>query len=371
MMKTLPLGKKLLTNQPYQQLLAKVRYLITDMKRYTDLYDKIVNIDNLYLADKKARKQKSNRPDIIKFDKNKDQLLLQLQQSLISGKYKTSEYHTFKIYEPKEREIFRLPYYPDRIVHHAIMNVMEPIWLSCFINNTYSCIKKRGIHKALKDVKAAMKDINGTQYCLKLDIRKFYPSINHDILKKLIRRKIKDARLLVLLDEIIDSANGVPIGNYLSQFFANFYLSYFDHWIKEELKVKYYFRYADDIVILHHDKQFLKQVLLQMQDYLQTNLKLQIKSNWQIFQTDSRGIDFVGYKIFHTHTLLRKSIKKSFCKKISRLNKDDDLESREYKQQICSYLGWLKYCNARNLLSKLTKYKELLNYITITSDKVT
>ncbi len=173
MMKTLPLGKKLLTNQPYQQLLTKVRYLITDMKRYTDLYDKIVNIDNLYLADKKARKQKSNRPDIIKFDKNKDQLLLQLQQSLISGKCKTSEYHTFKIYEPKEREIFRLPYYPDRIVHHAIMNVMEPIWLFCFIKQYLQLHKENdGIHKALKDVKAAMKDINGTQYCLKLDIQK-------------------------------------------------------------------------------------------------------------------------------------------------------------------------------------------------------
>lgn len=370
-MKALPLGKKLLINQPYQQLYAKVRCLITDMKRYTNLYDRIIDLDNLYLADKKARKQKTSRPDIRQFDKNKDQLLQELRQTLINGEYKTSKYHTFKIYEPKEREIFRLPYYPDRIVHHAIMNIMEPIWLSCFINNTYSCIKKRGIHKALKDVKAAMKDINETQYCLKLDIRKFYPSIDHKILKELIRRKIKDIKLLNLLDEIIDSADGVPIGNYLSQFFANFYLSYFDHWIKEEIKVKYYFRYADNIVILHHDKKFLKQVLIQMQKYLQDNLKLQIKSNWQIFKTNSRGIDFVGYKIFHTHTLLRKSIKKSFCKRISKLNKDNELEPREYKQQICSYLGWLKYCNGRNLLTKLAKYKELLDYITITPDKAT
>jgi retron-type reverse transcriptase len=140
------------------------------------------------------------------FDKNKDKLLLDLQRKLINGEYETSEYYVFKIYEPKEREIFKLPYYPDRIVHHAIMNIMEPIWASAFVKGTYSCIRKRGIHKALKDVKFALKDEINTQYCLKLDIRKFYPSIDHDILKTIIRKKIKDKRLLSLLDEIIESA---------------------------------------------------------------------------------------------------------------------------------------------------------------------
>jgi RNA-directed DNA polymerase len=140
------------------------------------------------------------------FDKNKDNLLLDLQRKLINGEYETSEYYVFKIYEPKEREIFKLPYYPDRIVHHAIMNIMEPIWVSAFVKGTYSCIRNRGIHKALKDVKFALKDEVNTQYCLKLDIRKFYPSIDHDILKIIVRKKIKDKRLLNLLDEIIESA---------------------------------------------------------------------------------------------------------------------------------------------------------------------
>jgi retron-type reverse transcriptase len=140
------------------------------------------------------------------FDKNRDKLLLDLQRKLINGEYETSEYYVFKIYEPEEREIFKLPYYPDRIVHHAIMNIMEPIWVSAFIKGTYSCIRKRGIHKALRDVKFALKDEINTQYCLKLDIRKFYPSIDHDILKTIIRKKIKDKRLLSLLDEIIESA---------------------------------------------------------------------------------------------------------------------------------------------------------------------
>ena len=333
------------------------------MKRYNNLFDKIVSLDNLYEADKRARRQKSHRPEVMLFDKNKDKLLLDLQRKLINGEYETSEYYVFKIYEPKEREIFKLPYYPDRIVHHAIMNIMEPIWVSAFVKGTYSCIRKRGIHKALKDVKFALKDEINTQYCLKLDIRKFYHSIDHDILKTIIRKKIKDKRLLSLLDEIIESAQGVPIGNYLSQFFANLYLTYLDHWIKEQKKVRYYFRYADDIVILGGDKQQLRDLFYNIQDYLNNKLKLNFKDNWQIFKVDSRGIDFVGYRVFHTHTLLRKRIKKKFCKKINKLNKKQNLDKDTYKQKICSYIGWIKYCNGRNLLNKMSKYKELLEYI--------
>lgn len=333
------------------------------MKRYNNLFDKIVSLDNLYEADKRARRQKSHRPEVMLFDKNKDKLLLDLQRKLINGEYETSEYYVFKIYEPKEREIFKLPYYPDRIVHHAIMNIMEPIWVSAFIKGTYSCIRKRGIHKALKDVKFALKDEINTQYCLKLDIRKFCSSIDHDILKTIIRKKIKDKRLLSLLDEIIESAQGVPIGNYLSQFFANLYLTYLDHWIKEQKKVRYYFRYADDIVILGGDKQQLRDLFYNIQDYLNNKLKLNFKDNWQIFKVDSRGIDFVGYRVFHTHTLLRKRIKKRFCKKINKLNKKQNLDKDTYKQKICSYIGWIKYCNGRNLLNKMSKYKELLEYI--------
>lgn len=134
----------------------------------------------------------------------------------MKGTYRTSTYKTFTIYEPKERIIFKLPFYPDRIVHHAIMNILEPIWVSIFINNTYSCIKGRGIHKAVRDIQQDLKDIDGTKYCLKLDIKKFYPSIDHDVLKSIIRKKIKDEKLLNLLDGIIDSTDGVPIGNYLS-----------------------------------------------------------------------------------------------------------------------------------------------------------
>lgn len=333
------------------------------MKRLGNLYDKIIDIDNLKLADEKARKGKLKSYGVIKHDKNRDENILKLQRMLIENKYTTSDYHIFKIYEPKEREIYQLPYYPDRIVHHAIMNILEPIWVKIFIKNTYSCIKGKGIHAAVRDLKYALKsDGENTRYCLKLDIRKFYPSIDHGILKSVIRKKIKDKQLLALLDEIIDSAPGVPIGNYLSQYFANLYLSYFDHWLKEVKHVKYYYRYADDVVILHGDKDYLHCLLVDIKDYLHDNLKLTVKQNYQIFPVSSRGIDFIGYVFFHTHTLMRKSIKKNMCRKAARL-KNKNIAIKQYKQALCSWIGWAKHCNSKNLLKTILKkeyYESLL-----------
>jgi len=314
------------------------------MKRINNIYQQICSIENLQLADSIARKGKLKQPGVINHDKNHEKNIHNLQISLINKTYKTSEYTTFTIFEPKERVIFRLPYYPDRIVHHAVMAVLEPMFVSMFTADTFSCIKKRGIHAAANAVKLALKDISGTKYCLKLDIKKFYPNVDHEILKRLLRKKIKDQDLLWLLDGIIDSAEGLPIGNYLSQYFANFYLSYFDHWIKEEKRVKYYLRYADDMVILSNSKPALHQLLSDIRIYLTDNLKLSIKENYQVFPVDDRGIDFVGYVFRHTHTLLRKSIKKSFARTVAK-NKSS--------QSIASYKGWASHCNSKNLIKKL------------------
>jgi retron-type reverse transcriptase len=314
------------------------------MKRVNNLYEQICSIENLQLADAIARKGKMHQPAVIAHIKNEELNIWNLNQMLVNKIYKTSEYTTFKIYEPKEREIFRLPYFPDRIVHHAIMNVMEKIFVSTFTADTYSCIKTRGIHAAARKLRKSLCDVSGTEYCLKLDIKKFYPNVDHDILKQLLRRKIKDEHLLFLLDEIIDSAPGLPIGNYLSQYFANFYLTYFDHWLKEEKRVKYYFRYADDLVILHSEKPYLHELLDDIRNYLQQNLKLSIKENYQVFPVDARSIDFVGYRFYHTHTLLRKSIKQNFARMLAK---------RKNKESIAAYYGWAKHCNSVNLLKKL------------------
>ena len=314
------------------------------MKRLNNLYQAIYSIENLKMADAVARKGKKKQPGVIDHSKNEEENILNLHKMLKDKTYKTSAYTTFTIFEPKERLIFRLPYYPDRITHHAIMRVLEPVFVSTFTADTYSCIKKRGIHAAANAVKRALNDEQNTQYCLKLDIKKFYPNIDHEVLKELLRRKFKDKDLLWLLDEIIDSTEGLPIGNYLSQYFANFYLSYFDHWIKEEKRVKYYFRYADDIVILANNKPELHQLLADIRNYFYDNLKLEIKHNYQLFPVAARGIDFVGYVFYHTHTRLRKGIKQRFTKMLVR-NKNE--------KSIASYNGWAMHCNSRNLLKIL------------------
>ena len=325
------------------------------MKRIGNLFEKICSVENLKLADEKARKGKLKTFGVKIHDLNRESNIIKLHKTLLNGNYKTSKYDVFKIHEPKEREIYRLPYFPDRIVHHAIMYVLEDIWVSVFTKDTYSCIKKRGIHLAAQQIKKTLKsDPEHTKYCLKMDIKKFYPSINHDILKQIIRKKLKDKRLLNLLDEIIDSAEGVPIGNYLSQYFANLYLAYFDHWIKEDKAVKYYYRYADDIVILSDTKESLHMLLNDIKEYL-SGLKLELKHNWQVFPVVSRGIDFVGYVFYHSHTRMRKSIKKNFCRKVYRLNKLKHLNEKQFKQSICPWWGWAKYCNSKHLVKTLLK----------------
>lgn len=320
------------------------------MKRIDNIFDRICSLENLRKADERARRGKGNSYGIRVHDRNREENLQRLHDQLMKGEYHTSEYTTFTIREPKERLIYRLPYYPDRILHHAIMLHLETVWVSVFTRNTYSCIKHRGIHKAVNDLKDALRsDPEGTRYCLKLDIRKFYPSIDHDVLKGIVRRKIKDERLLHLLDEIIDSAPGVPIGNYLSQYLANLYLAYFDHWLMEKKGVKHYFRYADDMVILAADKPSLHKLLIEIKEQLAA-LKLEVKDNHQVFPVDDRGIDFLGYVFRHDYTRLRKSIKQRIFRKAARIKHKP---KEEKHRAMSTYMGWLKYCNSHRLKVKL------------------
>jgi RNA-directed DNA polymerase len=337
---------------------------IADMKRENNIYEKIISIDNLKEADKMARKGKKSTYGVMLHDRSRQENINKLHEILKLGQYKTSEYKTFTITDPKTRDIFCLPYYPDRIVHWAIMLQLESIWMKVFTTDSYSCIKGRGIHGTAKAVVKALKDENATKYCLKLDVKKFYPSINQDILMKIIGKKIKCKKTLDLLREIIYSTeSGVPIGNYISQYAANLYLTYFDHFVKEQLKVKYYFRYCDDLVLLSGSKIELHSIFQQVQSYLTTELKLTVKSNYQIFPVSKRGIDFVGYRFYHTHCLLRKRIKQNLIKKhIKILRKQNS--NNNYKQQMAAYWGWLSqpFSSTKNLIkyiNNMIKFSEL------------
>lgn len=322
------------------------------MKRHGNLFGKICTIENMRLAFKKATKGKKHYTEVQKWQINTEEKLQLLLEELKTHKYKTSKYHIFKLWSGgKEREIYKLPL-RDRIVQHALMNYLEPLFRKSFITDTYSSIKGRGIHNALKRVKKAMKDCENTKYCLKIDIKKFYPSIDKGLLKQKIRTKFKDKDLLMVLDEIIDSTDkGVPIGNYTSQYFANFFLTAMDHWIKETLHIKYYFRYCDDIIILGSNKNELCNIFKQINVYI-NNIKLELKSNWQIFPVESRSIDFLGYKTRHNYVLVRKHTKHNFITKVN-MYKDNP------RLQIVYGCYWGIFCHANciNLWFNYTGYK--------------
>ncbi len=331
-------------------------------KRYGNLYPQIYDIDNLKLAHMNARRGKGWYEEVKMINANEDYYLKKLQDMLINKTYKTSEYQTFpKKDGVKERILYKLPYFPDRICQWAILQVIEPILMKNLIYDTYSAIPGRGIHLALDRVGKAMKDRDNTQYCFKFDVKKYYPSIDHEILKQQFRALFKDNDLLWLINEIIDSIEdgaGVPIGNYLSQWCGNIYLSEFDHWMKEEKKCKYYFRYMDDIVILHGDKQYLHDLRKEVTEYFSDNLKLRMKENWQVFPTFVRGLDFVGYRHFGDYILLRKSTAKNFKRKMRKLLKKClNGEQMTYGEwcSINSYKGWIMWCDGKELTNKYVK----------------
>lgn len=332
------------------------------MKRYGNIYPKIYDMDNLREAHRNARKDKAYYKDVQMVNGDEDFYLNQIREMLMNGTYKVSEYEIKVINDKgKERQLMKLPYFPDRIIQWAIMLQIEHVFMEVFTDFTCASIKYRGIHKASKMLDRFMKDVPGTQYCLKLDIAKFYPSINHEILKSLLQRKFKDPDLLDLLFKIIDSIpgeKGVPIGSYLSQYLANFYLAYFDHWLKEECAVKYVIRYMDDVVILHSSKEFLHDLRRKLNAYLISDLRLKIKDNWQVFPTAVRGIDFVGYRHFYGFKLLRKSSCKRFKKKMNAVwkvvNKNKPITFTDYCA-VNSYHGWLAWCDGFRLSQKYIK----------------
>ena len=314
------------------------------MKREGNLFNDICSLDNLRTAESIARKGKEDQYGVYLFDRDPEGNLLELRDMLMYKEFTTSQYNVFKIYDPKERDVYGLPYYPDRIVHHAAMLKLESRFMSVFTADSYSSIKGKGIGGFDKAMKAALRDVPNTQYCLKIDIEKFYPNIDHDILKGQLRRIFKDPDLFWLLDDIIDSAPGVPIGNYLSQFFANFNLTPFDHWLKEEMRVRRYFRYADDIVILAPNKIYLHELLARMRDYLLNKLKLIVKGNYQVFPVEAQGIDVCGFVYFHDYSLMRKSIKQGLARAVA---------GGKSWETIAGYLGWAGQCNSNHLVKKL------------------
>lgn len=326
------------------------------MKRYGNLFPSIVDHANIVTAIRNAAKGKCNdekdREGIIRHVlKNSEEYATRLHSLLVSGEYVCSEYKTFpKRERGKDRIIHVLPFYPDRILQHAILQILEPIWKSTLISHTFQSIEGRGVHLCLKHVKKAVHQ-DGMRYCLQIDVRKFYPSINNDELKRTVRKKIKCKLTLDLIDKIIDGMEGVPIGNYLSQYLANVFLSDLDHKIKEVIRIKYYYRYCDDLILLSNDKAELHDCLRFIEAELNL-IGLELKGNYQIYEiNDVRGVNCFGYTVHPDKVKLRRSIAQDFRNSL----RESRLKGFFSEDMITSYFGWFYHCDGAALWDSITR----------------
>lgn len=291
------------------------------MKRYNNLFEQIISWQNFRLAFLKASKGKSRSSEVILFTKKLDENLEVLRHGIANQTYSIGEYRQFKIYDPKER-IISVASFKDRVIHHAIINILEPIFEKQFIFHTYACRKGKGTHAAARYV---FKKARSNNFFLKLDIKKYFDSIDHTELKRQLIRIIKDKRCLILLFKIIDSYyfqenKGLPIGNLTSQFFANLYLSSLDHFILEQLKSACYARYMDDMIILADSVQELKEISHSIQMYIKQKLDLTLKQ--EIYGKVSKGIPFLGWEITNNSITVLSKTKKRMKKKLKEIQHD-------------------------------------------------
>lgn len=292
------------------------------MKTYKHLWEEFIKPENFELACKNSQKRKKKHRQVRNFNLKRDKNLEKVRQSVINGTFHTGQYREKKIFEPKERIIYKLPYSPDRIVQHAIMNILEPILENLMIENTFSCIKNRGPLKASLKTSELVRKFD---FCLKGDIRKFYPSICQKTLSEKMLRIIKDRKFMALLDDIIFSYPGgynCPIGNYLSQWFGNYYLSFLDNYILHQLKPGGYIRYCDDFLLFSNDKSFLHDCKAKIETFINEQLELSF-SKAQVFSV-KQGVDFCGYRHFKGYVLVRKSTAKRMKRKFRKLNQKLD-----------------------------------------------
>jgi hypothetical protein len=332
-------------------------------------YEKMCDFQNLYQAHKAARRGKRGKAEVISFELNLAQNLCALQSELIDRIYTQKGYNYFKVYEPKERAIYA-PSYSDRVIQHCLCdNVLMPTLESRLVYDNAACRKDKGTHFALDKLSDFIREFyrkHGTDgYFLKCDIRKYFENINHEVLKSKFHRVFGDSEVFALLCHIIDSYEnmpgiGLPLGNQTSQWFALYYLDGIDRLIKEKLQIKYYSRYMDDFVLLHHDKDYLKQCLKKIREVCENELCLQLNDKTQIFPIKN-GVDYLGWHFYLTESgkvirKLRTSNKKSLKSRMRKLAQDYhdwkiDLDA--VKRSNVSTYGHLMHGNTYHLRNKL------------------
>lgn len=314
------------------------------LKRQGHLFEQITDIENIKMAIWKSSTGKREQRRVKKVLEDVESHAYQIQEMLTSKTYKHSAYIHKTIQDQsnnKERNIYKPRYFPDQIIHWSLMLVLEPVIMKGMYQYSCGSIPKRGTSFGQRTVHKWMKsDRKHTKYCLKMDVKKFYPSIKNDLLKQLFRRKIKDKDCLWLVDEIIDSAEGLPIGNYTSQWFSNFFLQELDHFIKQKLQAKYYIRYVDDLVIFGNNKKKLHKIRIGIETFLKT-INLDIKKDWQVFPTRKRAVDFLGIRFYQGYSTMRRRNALRIMRRMRKIKKKNKLTQKD-ASAIISYWGWIK-----------------------------
>jgi retron-type reverse transcriptase len=343
------------------------------MKRHGNLWPTLSSFAELLKASQKAKRGKRFRPDVSKFEYNLEPELWKLQRELQEKTYQPGSYRSFYIYEPKKR-LISAPPYRDRIVHHALTGILEPIFEPTFIGDSYACRSGKGTHAAVDRCQHFARRF---RYVLKTDIRKLFPSMDHEILKHHIARKIKDPDVLWLVGLIIDHSNpqeyvldwfpgdellspserrrGIPIGNQTSQFFANVYLDPLDHFVKERLRFKGYVRYVDDFLLFSNDKRQLAEAREQIKQFL-TGLRLRLHPRKNTIFPVKEGIRFLGYRVFPTHRLVVKENVWRFIRRFRTLQQqysEGETSLPEIRQRLMSWSGHAGQADTHRLRAHL------------------
>lgn len=334
------------------------------MRIYKNIFERIISPENLFSAWDSFKSDKRSKPDVLRFEWNLERNIFQLHRDLKNKTYKHSPYEGFYIKDPKQRHIHKATV-RDRILHHAVFSVVNPIFEPTFIPTSFSCWVGYGTHKGVEILEKIMREAsrNNTRSCfvLKCDIRKFFDSVNHEILLSIIKKRIKDVDVAWLLESIVRSyesapSRGIPIGNLTSQLFANVYMNELDQFVKHRLKVKHYVRYTDDFTLVSENPEELKKLLSPISEFLENELALKLHSNKSILRSVCQGVDFLGYVIFPEYRLIRSKTKHRMFKKLEKRMeeyKTGDITKLNFEQSLQSYLGVLSHANTYRIREEL------------------
>ena len=336
-------------------------------KTLKNVWDRFVEWDNLVEAAKKASQGRRFHRDVLEFNFSRTENLIRIQKELVSGTWRPGPYRQLWVYEPKKR-LVHAPQFADRVVHHALVQVVGAHFERRFISDSYACRVGRGTHAASKRLSGLLRsahEIWGRFYVLKADISKYFYSIDHNILMDILARIVGDRKILDVFRLLVEESPlkeygvGLPLGALTSQLCANAYLDVFDHYVKDKLGIRHYVRYMDDFIVLHHSKPVLWSLLDSMRDFLSERLKLTLNCKTSIFPS-SRGVDFAGYRHWNTHALPRKRNVKRAKKRfagLSRVYARGEISLDRVRSCVTSFTGYIMRCKGRrsaeSALSKL------------------